>query len=96
MTDEQAERVAIAIQRLAIVVRDEGPEAVNQACYDTFITAGGDCTAALIIAAALIPVDQPVDPWWTDMNPLRLAQQADTGRDLLTKQRARINGGRAA
>lgn len=48
---------------LAVVVRDEGPEAVAEA-----LAAITDPQAALVVAAALIRVDEPVDPWW--QNPL--------------------------
>jgi predicted hydrolase (HD superfamily) len=64
MTDETAEQVLRAVMDLAVKVRDEGPKAVDKAAYKVFIAAGGDCTAALIIAAALIDTEARVDAWW--------------------------------
>jgi hypothetical protein len=64
VNDTQAEQVLRAVLDLAVVVRDEGPQAVDKAAYKTFLAAGGDCTAALIIAAALIDTEARVDAWW--------------------------------
>lgn len=63
MNDDQADRVLHAVLTLAVTLRDEGPHAVQRAARAA-IEAAGDPLAALVIAAALIPVDQPVDPWW--------------------------------
>lgn len=64
MTDEQAERVLLAVQELAIAVRDEGPDAVRLVARKILRYAGGDPVAALAVAAAAIHVDRPVDAWW--------------------------------
>ena len=93
MNDTQAENVALAVQRLAIVVRDEGPAAVDAAALDVFLAAGGDCTAALIIAAALIRVDEPLDAWWQD-GPDQLALSVTVARTVAQRQRAQVHGAR--
>lgn len=64
MDDSQATVTIEAILELAVTVRDEGIDAVTAAAREALSAAGGDPIAALTIAAALIPVDQPVDTWW--------------------------------
>lgn len=64
MKDAQAERVLLAVLELATVVRDEGPDAIGAAAEAVLKAAGGDAIAALIVAAANVAVDQPVNAWW--------------------------------
>ncbi len=64
MNDRQAEQVLLAVQELAIVVRDEGTDAIAAAARLVLDAAGGDAVAALVVAAASVPVDLPVDAWW--------------------------------
>lgn len=63
-TDEPAAAVLQAIIALAVSVRDDGPDEVAEAAAEALAAAGGDATAALTIAAALIRVDEPIDAWW--------------------------------
>jgi DNA-binding NarL/FixJ family response regulator len=62
--DKRAAAILTAMLAAAVTIRDEGPDAVQESLRAVLDTAGGDPLAALAIAAALIPVDQPVDRWW--------------------------------
>lgn len=64
MSDQQAEQVLLAVQQLAIVIRDEGPEAVIAAGKRVLNAASGDPIAALAVAAALLNTDEPSNAWW--------------------------------
>lgn len=64
MTDEQAWATRCAAQNLAVVVRDEGPNAVRRAARAVLRAAGGDPVAALTAAATAICVDHGDDHWW--------------------------------
>jgi hypothetical protein len=62
--DLAREKILPAILDLAITLRDDVGAGVNQAVRIVRREAGGDLAAALIVAAALIPVDRPIDRWW--------------------------------
>ena len=64
ITDAAAEDLLQQMLTLAVAVRDEGPDAVT-AILDGIT----DQRAALVVAAALIRVDQPVDRWWQQGMP---------------------------
>jgi hypothetical protein len=74
MNDEQAGHILDEVLNLAVVVRDEGPQAVAHAAREVLAAAGGDPIAALCVASALIRVDELVDAWWVDPQPLPPAQ----------------------
>lgn len=57
--DDYASDLIDQVGWLAVVVRDEGPKAIAEA-----LDAIADHRAALVVAAALLRVDQPVDTWW--------------------------------
>jgi hypothetical protein len=56
-----------AIGDLAVIVRERNPTAIRRQLHQV-LALGGD-RAALVVAAAMIPTDQPVDPWWTEPDP---------------------------
>jgi hypothetical protein len=62
--DEWAEDLLRRVLHLAVVVRDEGPDARAAALAE--IT---DPAAALVVAAALIDVERPIDRWWEQPPP---------------------------
>jgi hypothetical protein len=64
LDDFTAERILNALLELAIAVRDLGPNDVRNAAQAALDAARGDAHAAITLAAALIPVDKPVDTWW--------------------------------
>lgn len=92
MNDAQAERVLLAVQELAITVRDEGPEAVDAAARAVLKAAGDDPIAALIVAAATVPIDEPVDPWWQDGLPTIGPRQLRPCGTMAAYARHRANG----
>lgn len=63
--DDTASELLHRVLDLALVVRDEGPTAVSAALDDI-----GDIRAALVVAAAAIRVDLPLDRWWDRPVPL--------------------------
>lgn len=69
MDDVQGERVLLAGQNLAIVLRDEGEAAVNKAVDELIASADGDHRAALVVLAAMVDVDRPTDAWWEAFAP---------------------------
>lgn len=77
ISDEQAEVLIGQVLNLAVVIRDEGPDAVIAALRPI-----RDPWAALAVAAALVHVDEPVDAWWAvpaagkTMAPLAVALPA--------------------
>lgn len=64
MDDTQAEAVVAAMAALAVSVRDDGLPEIELAAREVLAVAGGDPVAALVVAAALIRIDEPVDRWW--------------------------------
>lgn len=64
MRDGQANLVKEAVLNLAVVIRDEGMDAVVEAARIALKTAGDDPVAALCVAAALIDTEAPVNEWW--------------------------------
>lgn len=61
--DVLAQDLVLAVEALALTVRGRDPAAIRQEAQQILARAG-DPRAALIVAAALIPVDQAFDPWW--------------------------------
>lgn len=59
ITDERAAELIGQVMHLAIVIRDEGPDAAHAA-----LAAVEDPWAALGVAAALLHVNEPVEAWW--------------------------------
>lgn len=68
MNDDQAEDVILAVQHLAIVMRDEGLDAIRVAAQAILDAAGGDAVAALVVAAAQIDPGAPTQAWWADLD----------------------------
>lgn len=64
MNDQQATATLHAAIDLACALRDDGPREIATAARAVLDAAGGDPLAAVSVAAALIPVDYPIDPWW--------------------------------
>lgn len=64
MNDQQADVALTAVMELAITLRDEGPTDVRKAAGRVLAACGRDPIAAVCVAAALVPVDRPVDAWW--------------------------------
>lgn len=64
VNDQQAADCLEAVIDLALSIRDDGPAEVRQAAQLALDAAGGDPIAALAVAAALVHIDESVDPWW--------------------------------
>lgn len=64
MSDDRAELVLREVMQLALTVRDEGLAAVAKQLQRVERAARGDLMAALVIAAALVDPDRPIDRWW--------------------------------
>lgn len=89
IADRTATELIDSVLELAIAVRDLGPDDTRLAAAAVLDAAGGDPIAAVCIAAALVPVDQPVDRWWQRRGAgFRQAQAAEHGRP--TRERTRI------
>lgn len=76
MTDGNAATILLAAQELALLLRDEGPDAVRKAAQRVLDAAGGDPLAAVAVTAALIDVDMPTNPWW--QRPERILRPCGT------------------
>jgi hypothetical protein len=64
MNDAAAELLLQQVLDLALAVRDDGPEAVTAALGRI-----KDPRSALVVAAAAIRIDLPLDCWWNDPAP---------------------------
>ena len=60
--DELAADLLDAISELAVIVRERDRDAIRRQLARIH-RLGGD-RAALVVAAAMIPINVPVDPWW--------------------------------
>lgn len=63
--DDQAERIILAVQELALMMRDEDMPARREAAEKALAAAGGDPIAALCVAAAQLNIADQVDTWWS-------------------------------
>ena len=54
-----------AMSELAVTVRERDTRGIRRALNGVLGLA--DARAALVVAAAMIPADTPIDPWW--LNP---------------------------
>ena len=63
-TEAKLDAAAAAIVELSVAVRDLGPDDTQRLAAQALAALGQDAVAALIIAAALIRIDQPMDLWW--------------------------------
>lgn len=63
-SEKQLDAAAAAVVDLAVAVRDLGPHDTAHIAREALAALNGDAVAALIIAAAMIRDDQPIDRWW--------------------------------
>lgn len=78
MDDDRAAHVLEALLNAAVVIRDEGPASVREALADVLAAAEGDPYAALAVAAALVPVDKPLDRWWQHLRSVPMIEPLPT------------------
>lgn len=76
LDDSTATRVLDAVLALSLAVRDLAAADVRAAAQAALDAAGGDPLVTLTVAAALIRVEEPVDPWWQRLSVVHLDVEA--------------------